>query len=197
LFENIIKEELNVKEVEWANSSNDFIEHKLKLNFRHAGPKLGRNVQAVHKKITNASTQEINDFLNNGNFTVLLDNQESVSLTFDDIDVQKTVSHKGFAEANNKNFTVILDTTITENLAREGMVRDLIRAVQDMRKQKNLPVEQRIDLYLSGSDDFIASIQNFQMLIYNGVILKDIHLKKSAQMDKILIGDEEVWIEIK
>ncbi|WP_445490762.1 isoleucine--tRNA ligase [Niallia sp. 03133] len=197
LFENIIKEELNVKELEWVNSSNDFIVHKLKLNFRHAGPKLGRNVQMVNQKVANASTQDIKDFLTTGIFTVLLDNHESVSLTLDDIDVLKTVSNKGFAEANTNNFTVILDTSITENLAKEGIVRDFIRAVQDMRKQKNLPVEQRIDLYLSGSAAFMESIRDFQTLINNGVILKDIHLKKSAQMEKILIGDEEVWIEIK
>uniref|UniRef100_UPI001967C887 DUF5915 domain-containing protein n=1 Tax=Serratia marcescens TaxID=615 RepID=UPI001967C887 len=78
---------------------------------------------------------------------------------------------QGFTEASNRNFTVMLDTTLTESLLKEGTVRDFIRSIQDFRKKKNLSVEQRIHLYVSASEEFIQIINHFDDLVNKGILL--------------------------
>lgn len=195
-FEEIIKEELNVKWLEWANSSNNFINHHLKLNFKTAGPKLGKHVNEVNKRLINASSNEVEYFLMNDHLTLSLVNNSTVELSKEDVLVQKITALQGFTEASNRNFTVMLDTTLTESLLKEGTVRDFIRSIQDFRKKKNLSVEQRIHLYVSASEEFIQIINHFDDLVNKGILLHAVHFEKIDQMERITVGDFEVFVGI-
>lgn len=195
-FEDIITDELNVKSLEWANASNHFVKSHLKLNFKTAGPKLGKNVNEVNQRLINAASEEVDFFLVNDYLTLSLENNETVELSKEDIFVQKITTLKGFSEASNRNFTVMLDTTLTEALLQEGTVRDFIRAIQDLRKKMNLPVEQRIHLYVSASEELVEIIKDFDTLVNKGILLHDIHFEKTEQMEKITVGDFEVFVGV-
>ncbi|WP_435531324.1 isoleucine--tRNA ligase [Pseudoneobacillus rhizosphaerae] len=195
-FEEIIQDELNIKELEWADSSNDFIEHQLKLNFKIAGPKLGKKVNEVNKRLLQASLGEIDLFLTDGTLTLPLDNGETVFLTIEDVLVQKTTSLSGFSEASNRNFTIIMDTNLTKELIKEGIARDFIRIIQDLRKQKDLPVDKRIDLYLSGPVEFLETVTEFEPLIRKGIVLNALHFDITDHSEKIYVGEYEVLVGI-
>ena len=195
-YEEIIKDELNVKTLEWANSSDHYIDHHLKLNFKMAGPKLGKNVNEANQLLLNAPSKKVNEFLTNGAFTLLLENGEAVKLFAEDVLVQKKTTLQGFSEAANQAFTVFLDTTLTENLLQEGIVRDFIRMIQDIRKKRNLPVDKRIHLYVSAGEEFIKIIKFFDPLIRKGIILDAIHYEKGKNLEKLNIDGYEVFIEI-
>lgn len=195
-FAEIIKDELNVKTVEWADSSMHLIDYHLKLNFKTAGPKLGKHVNEVNQLLIHASSEQVNEFLLHEKLTLLLDNGETIEILKDDVLLQKKTALQGYAEAGNQAFTVFLDTTLTKSLIHEGIVRDFIRIIQDIRKKRNLPVEKRIHLYVSSSEEFIEIVKHFDALIKKGILLHAIHFEKREQMEKLVIGEYDVLIEI-
>lgn len=196
-FENIIKEELNVKLMEWVDSSDKFIEHRLKLNFKSAGPKLGRLVNEVQQQLMNASKEDIKHFLNLGTLPLCMKNGETLLVEQEDVIVTKITNIEGFTEASNRNFTVLLDTNLTDELKHEGIVRDFIRIVQEMRKRLDLPVEKRIELFIHGSKTITNWLKEFDSLLHNSIVLQTIHYKETKNMDKISLGEEEIFIQIK
>lgn len=196
-FEHIIKEELNMKEIDWADSTNDFIQHSLKLNFKQAGPKFGKSVNQVNKRLLQATELEIAQFLKTGSLAFTIDHSLTIFLQKEDVLVQKSTSLKGYSEATNKNFTVILDTNLTEELIKEGAIRNIVRAIQDNRKQMNLPVDQRIDLYLFGSEAFLQCVEEYKDIIYNGVIINELHLKETNNMLNLKAGEFDIAWKIK
>lgn len=194
-FEEIIRDELNVKTVEWADSSNEYIEFKLKLNFKTAGPKLGKGVNDVNQALSQITAEEIEQFLKEETLVVKW-NDQVVYLEKEDVLVQKTAVLKGFSEASNGNFTVIVDVHISEDLRREGVAREFIRGVQDLRKKMNLPVEKRVELYLSCSKELQELIEEHKSLIDRSLILSGFYFSKIAQMEQFNLGEEDVLIGI-
>lgn len=193
-FDEIIKDELNVKTVEWADSTNDFIEYNLKLHFKTAGPKLGKVVKEVNQLLSQTTPEGMDHFLKEENLAVKLENQEVVNLGKEDIVVQKTAVLKGYSEASNRNFTVIMDIHISEELRREGIARDFIRGVQDLRKKMDLPIDKRIDLYVSCSRDFQQLMKEHKTLINKNIILSNLYFSSTKQMEGIMAGEEEILI---
>ncbi|WP_411229965.1 isoleucine--tRNA ligase [Niallia taxi] len=192
-FSQIIKSELNVKTIDWTESSKGYVQYSLKLDFKNAGKRLGKKANPVHKALGHLTKEEIEQFLYDGKITITADEQQ-VELFKEDVLVQKTASMSGYSEASNRNFTVIIDTSITDELAKEGLVRDFIRSVQDLRKQKNLPVEQRITLKLGGSKEFISLAQEYENLINKGVLLNSIRYTVSESMTELRIGSYQVFV---
>lgn len=195
-FEESIKDELNVKTVEWADSSQEFIEVKLKLNFKTAGPRLGKVVNEVNQRLNKTTAEEVEHFLHTKSLAVTLQNQEVVYLGEDDVLVQKTAVLTGFSEAANRNFTVIIDINISDELRKEGMIREFIRGVQDLRKKMGLPVDKRIDLYINCSKALEQSIIEHSPLINRSIILSNLHFSPTEQMESLIVGDEETLVGI-
>jgi isoleucyl-tRNA synthetase len=195
-FEDVIKDELNVKVLEWADSSNDFIEHQLKLNFKVAGPRFGKQVKEVQNRLVTASEEEKNSFFTNGTLTLSLTNGDEVVLTDKDVLVQKTARLANFSEASARNFTVILDTHLTEELVHEGLVRDFVRTVQDLRKQLGLPVDKRIRLFVNGPEEFLSIVRAFDEIVQKGILLDGLCFEKSEFPEKVVVGAYEVFVGI-
>ncbi|WP_449619750.1 isoleucine--tRNA ligase [Robertmurraya sp. Marseille-Q9965] len=194
-FEEIIRDELNLKTVEWADSSNEYVEFKLKLNFRTAGPKLGKVVNQVNQALSQATVEEIEQFLKEKSMVVNLDEQV-VTLETDDVLIQKTAVLEGFSEASNGKFTVIVDVHISEELRREGVVRDFIRGVQELRKKMDLPVEKRVDLYVTCSKELQELIEEHKFLIDRSLILSGLYFYKTNRMERVTLGEEDIFIGI-
>ncbi len=196
-FEPIIKDELNVKSINWIDSQDNYVQYSLKLNFQKTGPKLGSNTKQLKERVQTATQEEINFFRNKGYLTFQLESKESVTLAGEEILLQRKTNLPGYHEASNKNFTVMLDTTVSVALKKEGNIRELIRSIQDLRKEKNLPVDKKIDLYIDSSSIFKNTMMEYHSLIHKGVILHKLLFERIAEMKEIQIDGEIVYIGLK
>ncbi|MGZ4139715.1 MAG: DUF5915 domain-containing protein, partial [Actinomycetota bacterium] len=128
-----IRSELSVKDVQLATSAEDFAQTEVIPNFRLLGPKYGKDVGSIAALLKKGTFERADGELTVGDWV----------LTGDEFEV-RTRAREGFAVADGAGFAVALDTEITPELALEGQTRDLIRQIQDMRKQADLEMTDRI-----------------------------------------------------
>ena len=137
----LIKEELNVKEVEYITDKSKYLSYQVKPNFKEVGKLFGKNIGEFTKFVSELSDSDLNN-LENIKF-----NSDGVeyALTNDMLDI-RIVQKEGYdAKSDGTNF-VILDVNITEELRNEGILRDIIRQCQLFRKEAGFNVEDRIDI---------------------------------------------------
>jgi len=159
-MEEIIREELNVKDVLFKENEEDLVTFSAKPNYKVLGKKLGKHMKAVAAKIEALSMNEIQSLMEGA--TLYLDyDGGSLELTTDGIVVQRK-EKEHMKVINEGSLTVGLDTEITEELRKEGTVRDLVRGVQNLRKERGLEVTDRIVLYLNGPAEVKAAVQDFE-----------------------------------
>jgi isoleucyl-tRNA synthetase len=148
-MEDIIREELNVKNVVFRDNEEDLVEYEAKANFRVLGKELGKDMKAAAERIESLSQAEIQGLLEGA--TLSLDvGGRAVEITTDKLDIRR-LEKKNLKVLNEGTLTVGLDTEVTEELSREGDIRDLVRGVQNARKEANLDVTDRIALCIYGS----------------------------------------------
>ena len=156
VFESLVKEELNVKEIVFEKDENRFNDVAIKLNFRTAGAVLKGDVNKVKNYLEGLSNEEhakLSEQMKSGSVKV----GEFGTLP-SDLFVVSLVPKKEFAVSNIGNTLVALDTTITEELLLEGVARELTRGVQVARKEADFDLTDRIVLDFSGSDDKILRL---------------------------------------
>lgn len=147
---NSIKEELNVKDVLFHDKEDELVEYTAKANFRTLGKELGGAMKAAAAEIEKLSSAEIQSILDGSTLCIEADGKQ-VSLTLDKIIVNR-IEKANLKVLNEGTLTVALDTEITEALLYEGCIRDLVRSVQNLRKERGLSVTDRIALLVSGDE---------------------------------------------
>jgi isoleucyl-tRNA synthetase len=156
-MEEIIREELNVKSVIFRDNEEDLVEYQAKANFRVLGKELGKDMKAAATRIEALSQPEIQGLLEGAVLSIELDEQaggvppRTVEITLDKLDIRR-IEKANLKVLNEGTLTLALDTEITGELSREGDVRDLVRGVQNLRKDSGFAVTDRIRLRLAGSD---------------------------------------------
>jgi isoleucyl-tRNA synthetase len=139
-----VADELNVKQLETVTSLEGLLDYSVVPNFRALGPKVGRRVPLVKEALAlvdGATVQRALD--DDGRFELALGDGTTVELTADDVEVRAT-SHEELALAQGDGYAVALDTTLDEELRAEGIARDLIRAVNELRKELDFEIADRI-----------------------------------------------------
>ena len=145
----IISEELNVRELEVARGLEELVTYTIKPNFKTLGPRLGAKVKSVGPALAAVASQElVKDLEEHGSVTIQVDGDD-VELTRADLDV-RVEGRAGFALVQDGAYGVALDLDIPPELISEGVAREVVRAVQDLRKSSGLAVEDRIELWISG-----------------------------------------------
>ena len=152
-FISIIKEELNVKKVEFIEETTRFTSYKYKPNLPKLGPKYGSILPKIGKYLASAPGTLAED-LKKGTTVAVGDTQ--VELTEEDVLIEITHS-PGYVTEGDRGITVVLDTTLTEELIEEGLVREIISKTQNMRKDAGYQVTDKIQLYHTGNEN-IASV---------------------------------------
>ena len=152
-----ISEELNVKAVEVLASDADLLSYRVKPNLPRIGKRYGRRVPAIRDALANADGRAIAAAVSDGRpFEVMVGNE---TLAFEPRDVLvESTSAQGYACAEASGYLVGLDTTLTESLVQEGLARELVRTVQEARKQAGLDVSDRIALSIDGSPNIVAAL---------------------------------------
>ncbi|MDR0377762.1 MAG: isoleucine--tRNA ligase [Spirochaetaceae bacterium] len=187
----IIREELNVKNVVFRDNEEDLVEYQAKANFRVLGKELGKDMKAAAARIETLSQTEIQGVLEGA--TLSLDvGGKAVEITREKIDVRRT-EKAGLRILNEGTLTVGLDTEVTGELAREGDVRDLVRGVQNLRKEMGLAVTDRIRLRLFGSDRLKAAWEDFAEYVAAETLAEETRWEQAADGRAVEAGDE-AWL---
>lgn len=191
-YENIIMEELNVKEIHLLESGEEYFTSTVKLDFKKSAAKFGKQSNILNEQLKTLTSSQIDALLDNGSIEL-----EKGLVLKEDVLVEKQVKD-GFAFATNKNTTVILDVVLTEALLQEGWMRELIRAIQAYRKQLLLPVEKRVDITLNTTAQMHAIIRKFYPMLEQSVLMNKLTFTpQPTSGEKVTIGGHEIGIVLR
>ncbi|WP_166627150.1 isoleucine--tRNA ligase [Jeotgalicoccus sp. S0W5] len=191
----IIEDEINIKKVHFQEDVGEAIQFEIKLNFPTAGPKLGKQVGAVQNSLSKLSSEQAKNVVEKGSYK--FENQEGEYIEIEKEDLRITqISQEGVDMASNEVFTVLLNTEISDDLYKEGLIRELIRAVQQYRKELNLPVEQRVNLTFHLTDSFKLAVEKYKDLLERNLLIKSIDFEKMKNMKYVKVEDETVGIKV-
>jgi len=157
--ESIILTEVNVKKVEYLADSEGVIKKKIKANFKTLGPKYGKLMKAVSVLISNMSQTEIAAFERAGTFEAVLDG-EPVTLALEDVEIQSE-DIPGLQVASEGAITVALDINVTPELRLEGIAREFVNRIQNLRKESNFEVTDKIILRIVRHPELNEAMDKF------------------------------------
>lgn len=163
LVEPIILREVNVKAVEYLDQSNTVIVKRLKPNFKVLGPRFGKEMKAIAGQLSSLDQKEIAAFERSGSVQVHYSGGQA-TVTLQEVEIYPE-DIPGWLVATDGELTVALDITVTDELQAEGIAREVVNRVQNLRKESGLEVTDRITLYVSGSAAGLAAVTTNQEYI--------------------------------
>ncbi|WZL82089.1 isoleucine--tRNA ligase [Vallitaleaceae bacterium 9-2] len=173
-FAAIIRDELNVKEVQLVDDVSAFTTYEFKPQLRTVGPKYGKQLNQIREALANIDgNHAMEELKNQGHLSFDFDGVE-VSLTEEDLLIE-SAKKEGYASDVDGNVTVVLDTNLTESLIEEGFVREIISKIQTMRKEAGFEVVDHIEFGLAGNEKIQELVQKNQAIIQEETLTDTIH----------------------
>ena len=161
----LIKSEVNIKEIEFLSPDNNILVKNVKPNFKTLGKKYGKQMKQIQAYFANMSQEEIHEFEKNGGTHLNVDGVD-VELTLEDALIS-TQDIPGWAVTSEGDLTVALDMTITDELMQEGLAREIVNRVQNLRKTGGFEVTDRIELLIEKNEKTDAAVEKFGDYICN------------------------------
>jgi isoleucyl-tRNA synthetase len=158
--EKLILSEVNVKSIEYLTEDSGILVKKIKPNFKSLGPRYGKLMKQISAAINKFSQEDIKKLEQEKEYKLEIDGQE-VTIGLDDVEIS-TQDIPGWIVANQGNLTVALDITITPELRNEGLARELVNRIQNLRKDMGLEVTDRIKLTIEKNDDTFDALNSFK-----------------------------------
>lgn len=194
---NLILSEVNVKEIKYLSLQNNVLSKNIKANFKVLGPKYGSMMKSIAKAISEFAQSDIAKIEIEGKYTLNIEGKE-IELALTDVEIT-TKDIEGWVVANEGNLTVALDVTITEDLKKEAIARELVNRIQNIRKDSNFDVTDNIIVELQEEDLLKASCEQYKNYICNETLTRELILKPSidnptTQID--VIEDRQLDIRI-
>ena len=187
----LIQEELNVKEVTFINDLSKYMTYTVKPNFKEVGKIFGKNIQEFASILLEITNEDIAKLQNNEVIVMNIDNKEyNVDLSYVDI---RTNSKTGFTGSSDASNFVILNTELTDELIKEGIAREMVSKVQNLRKTSDFNIVDRIKIYYSG--DIEDTINSFKKFIMNETLAVDI-IKNDDIVDEFDLNGHMVKIKV-
>ncbi len=175
-----IADELNVKELEPVDNLEGLLDYRVTPNFRKLGPKFGKDVQRVKAALEHIDGSAVRQALDTeGVFRLDLGDGTVVDLAPDELDV-RAESHEELVLVQEDRYAVALDTTLDDELRREGWVRELVRAINEARKQRGLEIADRIALTLTVPAEWFDATNESRDLIAGEVLAKEITVESGT-----------------
>ena len=185
----LIKEELNVKEVIYTDDLSTYMNFMVKPNFKEVGKIFGKNIKEFSDKLLELSNEDINKLENNESIKMSIDNT-TYDITKDMVDIRIS-SKDGFKAMVVGNNFVILNTVITKELENEGLARETISKVQQLRKTMNFDITDRINMYIDATSEYKENIKDYLDMIKDETLTINVYDKDGIE-DKANINDYEV-----
>lgn len=194
-IEDLIKTEVNVKEFEYLTDTEGVIKKKVKANFKALGTRMGAKMKAVNAAIMNFTQHEIAAIEKDGQIALNIDGEEIIILV-NEVDITAE-DIPGWSVASKGSLTVALDITITEALQSEGNARELVNRIQNIRKENNFDLTDRISVKLLTNVNLKSSIEEYKEYICREILADSVQwvteLKEGIEIE---VNDEPLIIEV-
>ena len=197
--QHIILEEVNVKEIQFVDDDSGIVKKSAKPNYPLLGKKLGPNMKAVASQVQLFSTEQITEYERLGRITVRLDDGTQIVLVENEIDIIRT-GLEGWQVETEVGLSVAVDTELSEELQKEGLAREFVNRVQNMRKEANFSVTDRIVTGVQANENLASAINYMTEYIQQETLSESLELEELKVSDYLKsweIGDEECIISIR
>ncbi len=182
-YTDIIRDELNVKDVKFADDVSDFVDYKFKPQLKTLGPKFGKNLGEIRNNLTELDGHKAMAELESTGFLKMTISTGEITLAKEDLLIE-TQQKDGFFTLTEGGVTVALDTTLTDELIEEGFVREITSKIQTMRKDSGFEVMDHITVYLSGNDKLAKLVEKNSDQISKDVLAQEIKYGENADNSK-------------
>ncbi|TCD12475.1 isoleucine--tRNA ligase [Pedobacter frigidisoli] len=192
-----ILSETNVKHIEFITDTHGIVKKKLKPNFKSLGKKVGKDMSLIKQALENSNQDDIQRLENDGFIIVVGSNGEEFTINLND-DVEVFAEDiPGWQVTNLGNLTVALDVTITEELKQEGISRELVNRIQNLRKELNFEVTDRIKVRLQNDNLVAHAVAKNKAYICAEILADEFELTEEMEnANKIVIDDVELNISV-
>lgn len=193
--ESYILSEVNVKQIEYISDASGVVKKKIKPNFKELGKRAGPKIKAIQAAVTAFTQEDISSIERSGNYTLQVEN-EPFELLLSEVEIA-TEDIPGWLVASDAGLTVALDVTITDDLRKEGNAREFINKVQNLRKDKDFQVLDRIRVQVVKNPVFEEALHQFRDYISNEVLAREIKLVDTLpQFDELEMNEEVLHVSI-
>ena len=186
-IENLILSEVNIKEIEFLSDTGILVKN-IKPNFKTLGPKFGKMMKQIASKVGEFTQDDINKIEAEGLYNLTIDG-EAIELLISDVEII-TEDIPGWVVANLGTLTVALDISITPQLKEEGIARELVNRIQNLRKENNFEVTDKINVKIENNIEIISAVNNNNSYICSET------LADSLEMVDALNESNKVEIEL-
>ena len=190
----LILSEVNVKEIEYLSADNALLVKKIKPNFKTLGKVLGPNMKAMSVLVDAFTQEQIREMETNKSITVSIAN-EPFQLKIEDVEII-TQDMPGWLVTSEGDTTVALDITLTEELIQEGMSRELVNRIQNLRKDLGFEVTDKIVVEYSGSEQLKESVNKFNAYICSEVLASKISFSAECNSHETDVNEEVVFLSL-
>ena len=191
----LILNEVNVKELNFADSTTAMLVKRVKPNFKKLGPRYGKIMKQLVPLLQEISQNDINTLEKDGVLTFNINGQQ-IEIHRDDVEIISE-DIPGWLVGTSDKITVGLDISITDELRKEGIARELVNRIQNLRKAKDFEITDRISLEISANPMVDEAIRENAEYIKSQVLANNIQLTSKNLEDKIEIDDQTLTITIK
>ena len=185
----LIKSEVNVKEIQLLDDASGILVKRIKPNFKTLGPKYGKDMKQVAQLVSNFTQEDIQKIEQEGELSIQLENKNSI-LQLQDVEISSQ-DIEGWLVANSGKLTVALDVTINDDLRKEGIARELVNRIQNLRKESGFEVTDKIAVKIL-KDGFVeqAVLSNIEY-IKTETLIAELNFE-----EKLEIGTEVAFDEV-
>ena len=186
----LITSEVNVKGIKFVGNDEGILVKKVKPDFKKLGPKYGKIMKALAAQLTTMSQADILKLEQEGSIKLMVGDQEAVVDTTDVEIISEDIP--GWLVSNEGNLTVALDITVTDELRREGMARELVNRIQNVRKSKNFDITDKVLVSISPDERINDAVEAYGDYIAHQVLALDIKLEP-VEGDDAIVLDMDGW----
>jgi len=192
--QDILLSELNIKEIEFISADSEILTKQIKANFKTLGPKFGKDMKLIASKINQFSSEDIKKIEKEGEFFI----NQDITITLSDVEIS-SADIPGWQVMSQYGITVALDLSISDNLKEEGLARELVNRIQNIRKDKGFDVIDTISVIVEKNKDLKNAIANNLAYICGETLAKSFETVESLGSDKVtvdLVDGMSVNVEI-
>ena len=194
-IQSLILNEVNVKELNFVDSTNAMLVKRIKPDFKKLGPRYGKIMKQLAVAVQEMSQTDIAMLEKEGSFNLIV-NGEDVTIELSDTEIISE-DIPGWLVANQDKLTVALDIEITDDLHKEGIARELVNRIQNLRKSQDFEITDRIDIAISSNEKLDAAINQFSDYIKSQVLADKLIVAEKTYSTQIDVDDEIITIEVK
>lgn len=191
----LILSEVNVKDMKFVDNTAGILVKRIKPDFKKLGPRYGKIMKALAAAIQQMSQEDINAFEKAGTFTLQVDGQDAVLERTDVEIISEDIP--GWLVANEGRLTVALDITVTDELKKEGLARELVNRIQNLRKSRGFDITDKVNITIASSPEMDGAVTAYKDYITSQVLANSLTITTEPIADATVLDFEDFTLPVK